>query len=196
MNLCFALKFAACCLTFGLASCQTTGPANPPSPALSPSSTPSPVISPTLPVKSDAVKTFEKRLRGELIKQAGITVQTVTCPAQVNVEKQDPFTCQAIAEGKTFQVAVNPKTTSKQDKNELRWNTKGLLVLPKLEQTIQQGIQQQFRLAVKVACGGKSKVRMAKPGDSFQCQVSDQRGQTRAVTVRVDDDQGNVTWKL
>jgi hypothetical protein len=145
-------------------------------------------------VKSEAVKTFEKRLRGELIKKAGITVQTVTCPVAVNVEAQDAFTCEAIAEGKTFQVAVNPKNTPTQDKNELRWNTQGLLVLPKLEKTIQQGIQQQFRLDVTVNCGGK--VRLAKPGESFQCQVSDRRGQTRPVSVRVDDTQGNVTWKL
>ncbi len=128
------------------------------------------------------------------MKKAGITVQTVTCPATVQVAAPDPFTCQAIAEGKTFQVAVNPKTAKPQDKNELRWNTQGLLVLPKLEQTIQQGMQQQFRLEVQVNCGGK--VRLAKPGESFQCQVRDRQGQTRPVSVRVEDAQGNVTWKL
>jgi len=194
MNHFLALKLAACGLAISLAGCQTTGASNSQlsTPPVSPASSPAP--SPTLPSKSDAVKTFEKRLRGELIKKAGIAVQTVSCPAQVNVKNQDPFTCEAIAEGKTFQVAVNPKTGKQQDKSGLRWNTKGLLVLPKLEQTIQQGIQQQFRLDVKVACGGK--IRVAKPGENFQCQIRDQRGQSKAVTVRVDDEQGNVTWKL
>ncbi|MDX2231995.1 MAG: DUF4333 domain-containing protein [Leptolyngbyaceae cyanobacterium bins.349] len=194
MNLSHALKSGIGCLVLSLSGCQTSPPAVTSSPA-----TPSPVmpsVSPTsqLPVKSEAVKTFEKRLRGELIKQAGITVQSVNCPVQVKVDTQDPFICEATAEGKTFRVAINPATNAKQDKNELRWSTKDVLVLPKLEQTIRQGIQTQFRLDVKANCGGK--IRVAKPGETFQCQVTDSRGQSRAVTVRVDDEQGNVTWKL
>lgn len=192
MTLLHALKSSACCLAIFLASCQVTTPTatQPPTP----SPLPSPSLKPSPPAKSNAVITFEKRLRGELIKTAGITVQTVNCPTQVvNVETQ-PFTCIATAEGKTFNVAINPKADTKQAKNELRWNTQGLLVLPKLEKTIQQGIQQQFRLDVKTSCGGK--VRVAKPGETFQCQVTDSRGQTKPVTVRVDDEQGNVTWRL
>ncbi len=164
---------------------------SPPSPSLSPSAIATP------PQKSEVVKNFEKRLRGDLIKKAGIPVQTVSCPLTVDVNTRSPFTCEATAEGQKFAIAVNPKTTtpaSPTDKNELRWSTQGLLVLPKLEQTIQQGIQQQFQLAVKANCGGK--IRVAKPGDTFQCRVTDDRGQTKAVSVRVDDAQGNVTWKL
>jgi len=197
MNCLHALKFRTCCLALlvigAIAGCQTT----PPPITVSPTPSPSPslvVPSPTASPKSAAVKTFEKRLRGELIKKAGIKVQTVSCPAEVNVATQDSFTCEATAEGKTFQIAVNPQNDTKQDKNELRWNTIGVLVLPKLEQTIQKGIQQQFRLDVKANCGGK--VRLVKPGDTFQCQVTDGRGQSRAIKVRVDDDRGNVTWKL
>jgi hypothetical protein len=79
------------------------------------------------------------------------------------------------------------------DSDGLQWSTKGLLVLPKLEKTIQQGIQEQFGVAVKTQCGGK--VRVAKPGDTFTCKLTDGKGE-RSVTVRVDDEQGNVTWKL
>lgn len=198
MNCLHALKSSACCLALfwvgAIAGCQTTTPSVTVSPTISPVPTPVVSSSPTSTPKSEAVKTFEKRLRGELIKKAGITVQLVNCPTAINVEK-DPFICEATAEGKTFQVAVNPQNaTEQQDKNELRWSTKGVLVLPKLEQTIQKGIQQQFRLEVKANCGGK--IRIAKPGDTFQCQVTDSRGQSRAVKVRVDDDRGNVTWKL
>lgn len=194
MNLPHALKSSACCLAILMVSCQATTPSSTVSPSSSPVSISSPSPVPTSPVKSEAVKTFEKRLRGELIKKAGITVQTVSCPAQVNVETQAPFFCQATVEGKAFTVAVNPKSNTKTDKNELRWNTQGVLVLPKLEQTIRQGIQQQFRLDVKTNCGGK--IRIVKSGETFQCKVTDSRGQTRPVTVRVDDEQGNVTWKL
>jgi hypothetical protein len=76
----------------------------------------------------------------------------------------------------------------------LQWSTKDLLVLPKLEKNIQQGIQQQFGLAVKTNCGGT--IRLAKPGETFTCKVTDPKGQTQTVNVRVDDEKGNVTWKL
>lgn len=76
----------------------------------------------------------------------------------------------------------------------MQWNTKDLLVLPKLEKNIQQGIQEQFGLAVKTNCGGK--IRLAKPGETFACKVTDPKGQTQTVNVRVDDNKGNVTWKL
>lgn len=182
-----------------LLACQAT-PGDPTAiapPSPSPSQAPTAIATPTPPQKSEIVKNFEKRLRGDLIKKAGIPVQTVNCPLTVDVNTRSPFTCEATAEGQKFAIAVNPKTTtpaSPTDKNELRWSTQGLLVLPKLEQTIQQGIQKQFQLAVKANCGGK--IRVAKPGDTFQCSVTDDRGQTKAVSVRVDDAQGNVTWKL
>ncbi|MBF2029693.1 MAG: DUF4333 domain-containing protein [Oscillatoriales cyanobacterium C42_A2020_001] len=194
MNLSYALKSGACCLVILAAGCQATPPSPTPSPSVQASA--NPVVSPfpTPPAKSATVKTFEKRLRGHLIKKAGIPIQTVSCPAQVDVKTQAPFFCEATTEGKTFTVVINPKSNTTTDKSELRWSTKGLLVLPKLEQTIQQGIQKQFRLDVKANCGGK--VRVAKPGETFQCKVTDSRGQTKPVTVRVDDEQGNVTWRL
>lgn len=112
------------------------------------------------------------------------------CPYQLPVKPLEKFTCEAKAEGKTFAIAINASGKE----SELQWSTKGLLVLPKLEQTIAKGIQDQFKVKVKTACGGK--VRIAKPGETFQCKIVDERGQSRAVTVRVDDEAGNVTWKL
>ncbi|MEX0269356.1 DUF4333 domain-containing protein [Leptolyngbyaceae cyanobacterium UHCC 1019] len=87
-----------------------------------------------------------------------------------------------------------PQLPSPAQKSELQWSTKGLLVLPKLEQTIQKGIKAQFQIEVKTNCGGK--LRVVKPGDTFACQVTDQKGTTKPITVRVDDEKGNVTWKL
>lgn len=187
------VKQGVCWITGLLTACsQSLSPSPSPAPSLSPSTLPAPstavVASP--PAKSPTVKAFEQRLQADIIRRSKIAVQRVNCPAQVPIEVTQPFSCQAMAEGKTFVVVVAPRAS----KRELQWSTKGLLVLPKLEQTIQQGIQTQFRLDVKTNCGGK--VRVARSGDRFQCKITDDRGQTRAVTVQVDDDKGNVTWKL
>jgi hypothetical protein len=102
----------------------------------------------------------------------------------------------AIPEGIVSRIAPSPlpQPPSPAKKSELQWSTKGLLVLPKLEQTIQKGIKAQFQIEVKTNCGGK--LRVVKPGDTFKCQVTDQKGTTKPITVRVDDEKGNVTWKL
>jgi Domain of unknown function (DUF4333) len=197
-----------------------------------PSLSDSPAANPSQPVaspqgnKSAETQALETRLKKEIMAKSGITIQSVTCPATISPTATRGFECQAIAENKSFTVAITPKPNKtsttpppkpadpkpadpkarepkasdpkasdpKPAKNELQWNTKGLLVLPKLERTIQQGIKQQFQIDVKTSCGGK--VRIAKPGDTFECKVTDQRGQTKAVQVRVDNEQGGVTWKL
>ncbi|NJP11836.1 MAG: DUF4333 domain-containing protein [Leptolyngbyaceae cyanobacterium RU_5_1] len=140
--------------------------------------------------KSQTTRELENKLRANVSQKAGINVRAVNCPATTRIESGQLFNCQATAEGKTFTLSIR----SPDDKRELQWNTTGLLVLPKLEQTIQQGIKEQFRLDVKTNCGGT--IRIAKPGDTFECKVIDGRGQTKTVVVRVDDEKGNVTWKL
>ena len=164
--------------------------------SLNPSpSTPSPSPIPSIAVaspntKSKDVLLLEAKLKQELAQKAKITIQSLDCPEQDAVTVSKGFNCRATAEGKNFTVAIAPK----KGKGELQWSTKGLLVLPKLEQTIRQGIQAQFNVDVKTNCGGK--IRVAQPGETFQCNITDGRGQTRAVKVRVNDDKGNITWNL
>ncbi len=190
--------------------CTGTSTVSPTPPTPTPQASPAGIMTPRSPEKSLATKTLETKLRTAIAKKSGIPVQTIQCPDQIPVQANAPFNCQATAEGQTFTIAINSKEDNskddkpknnkhskdnqKIDKNELQWSTKGLLVIPKLEQTIQQGIKQQFNVAVKTSCGGK--VRAAKQGDQFQCKIIDNRGQARAVNVRVDDEKGNVTWKL
>lgn len=189
MNLSHPLKSGAYCLVMLLLGCAAT-PSSTPPPTAQKSPVPLATPAPSAPAKPETVKVFENRLQTELTKQSGIKIQQVNCPAQIATGTEKTFNCQAIAEGKSFTVSISPEKNNQ----ELQWSTQGLLVLPKLEETIQQGIQEQFRLDVQANCGGK--VRIAKPGDAFQCQITDNRGQTRPVVVQVDDDKGNVTWKL
>ncbi|MBM0743906.1 DUF4333 domain-containing protein [Phormidium sp. CLA17] len=169
--------------------------------------------------KPAATKALEYRLKTEVSKKSGIPVQSITCPISANPEDGKPFDCRAIAANQTFLVALRPKETplaptaqagtkpklaispdpqpqfpNPAQKSELQWSTKGLLVLPKLEKTIQKDIKAQFQIEVKTNCGGK--IRVVKPGDTFACQVTDQKGTTKPITVRVDDEKGNVTWKF
>jgi len=208
----------------GLTGC--TEPRSPistaPTVPASPTVATSPAVMPSaaaIAQKAAATKALEYRLKAEVTKKSGIPVQSIVCPITANPEDGKPFDCQAVAANQAFLVALRPKAApfvlppqagakpktaiaptppaqplSPTQKSELQWSTKGLLVLPKLEQTIQKGIKAQFQIEVKTNCGGK--LRVVKPGDTFTCQVTDQKGTTKPITVRVDDEKGNVTWKL
>lgn len=184
------LSYIALLLVGFLSSCSERSPSTSttPAPSASPQASFSPIATPSPEAK--AIQDLERKLQADVSKTATVPVRSVTCPTNIKLETAKTFTCQATAEGKTFPLAINLENKQK----GLQWSTKDLLVLPKLEKNIQQGIQEQFGLAVKTNCGGK--IRLAKPGETFACKVTDPKGQTQTVNVRVDDEKGNVTWKL
>ncbi len=187
------LSFTVLLLVSMVAGCSGRSPSTLTTPATPSASPQASFTSPTAtlsPEKSKALQDLERKLQTDVSKTAAVPVRSVTCPADINLETAKTFTCQATAEGKTFPLTINLENKKK----GLQWSTKDLLVLPKLEKNIQQGIQEQFGLAVKTDCGGK--IRLAKPGETFACKVTDPKGQTQTVKVRVDDEKGNVTWKL
>lgn len=224
MNFLWIAQLSIAGLLVGLVGCTESRSLLGTAPTASPSSivAASPLVTPSataIAQKPAATKALEYRLKTEVTKKSGIPVQSIVCPVTANPEDGKPFDCQAMAANQTFLVALRPKATpfvlppqagakpkmaiaptpktqlpSPTQKSELQWSTKGLLVLPKLEQTIQKGIKAQFQIEVKTNCGGK--LRVVKPGDTFKCQVTDQKGTTKPITVRVDDEKGNVTWKL
>lgn len=186
------LSFTSLLLVGILPGCSGRSPSTPatPTPSSSPQVSVASPIATSSPEKSKAMQDLEQKLQTDVSKTATVSVRSVTCPTNINLDAVKTFTCQATAEGKTFPLAINLENKKK----GLQWSTKDLLVLPKLEKNIQQGIQEQFGLAVKTNCGGK--IRLAKPGEKFTCKVTDPKGQTQTINVRVDDEKGNVTWKL
>lgn len=187
------LSFTGLLLVSMISACAERSPSTSTSPAPAAAfpqavvTTPSPTPTAT---PSQAIQDLERKLQVDVSKTAAVPVRSVKCPTNINLESTKTFICQATAEGKTFPLAINLESKKK----GLQWSTKDLLVLPKLEKNIQRGIQEQFGLAVKTNCGGK--IRLAKPGETFACKVTDPKGQTQTVNVRVDDEKGNVTWKL
>jgi Domain of unknown function (DUF4333) len=163
-------------------------PTSSPNPTASPSPTsaPSPTSTASSTNKSAEVKTIETKL-GELVaKEANISIQAIACPANLEQKAGTTYDCQVASDAGTFLVAVEPTGQS----GQFRWSTKGLLLLGKLDQFLQQNAQTPDGGKVSVDCGGK--IRPAKPGETFACKVTDSKGKTRTTKVTVKDDQGNV----
>jgi len=181
-----------------LVGCSTPNAAptnNSPVASLSPSPTSSPSPSPTVspsPIanKPEAVQAFETRLSQAVAQVIGLPLQTIDCPANVELKANNRFDCQGMSDGQSFAIAVNMTD----DPAKFQWGTKGLLLLPKLEAFIQKRVKDKSGLDVKADCGGK--LRVAKPGDSFECKVTDTRNQARSAKVIVKDEQGSVDISL
>ena len=152
----------------------------------SPTITPSPVSS----SQSQATKDLENRLSKAFTDTTKVPLDSVACPAQFEVKAGNRFSCQATSEGQTFAIAVELTNPD----GQFQWNTKSLLVLSKLEQFIQSRIRDKGGPDVTANCGGK--IRVAQPGDTFECKVTGAQAQSRSAQVKVKDEQGSVDISL
>lgn len=158
----------------------------------SPTATPavSPTVSPSAVAKSEATKDLEGRLSKAFTASTKVPLDAVDCPAQFEVKAGNRFNCQATSEGQSFTIAVELTNPD----GQFQWNTRELLVLPKLEQYIQSRVRDKGGPDVTANCGGK--LRVAKPGDTFECKVTSSQGQARSAQIKVKDEQGGVDISL
>ncbi|XGW00418.1 MAG: DUF4333 domain-containing protein [Leptolyngbya sp. BL-A-14] len=150
----------------------------------------SPTASPSVIAKSEATKDLEGRLSKAFTASTKVPLDSVDCPVQFEVKAGNRFNCQATSEGQSFTIAVELTNPD----GQFEWNTKKLLVLPKLEQYIQSRIRDKGGPDVTANCGGK--LRVAKPGDIFECKVTSSQGQARSAQIKVKDEQGGVDISL
>ena len=137
---------------------------------------------------------LDKSIRAGISAQVGLETAAIQCPGAPETAKAGvKFTCTAAPNlGGLLTVEV----TQKDDAGNISWNivkTEGLIDLGKLEEAVSAGLAQQRGEIAKVDCGGK--FRAAKQGESFDCKVAGESGET-TVTVTPKDDEGNVRWAV
>lgn len=90
-----------------------------------------------------------------------------------------------------FTVAV------KVEDSEGRFNldSKGIVVASKIEDSIDRAVKQQAGVDVKTDCGN-SPIRIAKTGETFECEVTTPQGEKQAAKVTFKDEDGNVDFEL
>ncbi|MDX2100385.1 MAG: DUF4333 domain-containing protein [Leptolyngbyaceae cyanobacterium bins.59] len=150
-----------------------------------------PGIPPTSPGNAPvSVAKVEETLKGFFAQKTGVKIDAVSCPKTLQLKTGNSFTCEAKAENKTFPMNVNVRS----EQGDFGVEVKGLLVLSKLEEQIASTIQQRTGVTVTTTCG--ESLRITKAGDAFECKVTSPQGQSQAVKVTVEDDQGRVRWRL
>lgn len=163
---------------------------------LSPPTTspPNPLMTPTPPPgagdQPEATRNLEARLQTTVSQTINAPLQSIDCPPRPTLQAGDRFDCQATLDNQSFVVSI----TITDAIGQFDWQTRGLVQLPKLEQFIQQQIREKGGGEVTASCGGT--IRIVKPGDSFDCQVTNAQGQNRTTRVTVKDEQGTVEVAL
>jgi hypothetical protein len=128
--------------------------------------------------------------------QLGLEVASVNCPQEERKAKA----------GDTFECEVTPKdggkmtvkVTEKDDQGNVNWEvvkSEGFLSVPTVEESITKGLKEQANLDATVSCGDP-KLRVSKPGETFDCKATGADGSANTVTVTVKDTEGNVSWAL
>ncbi len=134
----------------------------------------------------------EKEIRRGLQDKTGVSFTSVDCPRKRKIREGDTFECRAEAsDGGTLEVAVE-QTDSR---GGVEWHVeRGLVEASEVEDQVARGIREQQGMEATVDCGASAIV--ARKGDSFDCAVRAPTGDLGAVTVTVEDDEGNFTWRL
>jgi len=141
---------------------------------------------------------IRKAIRDGLASQIHLENVAVVCPPETRALKEgDTFDC----DGKPQEgghLVVN--VTQKDDQGNIDWNLtkiEGFLNLTTVEEAIVTGIKEQADTDATVSCGGGvKKLRVSKPGDTFDCTATTPDGAARTVKVTVKDTDGNISWAL
>lgn len=141
---------------------------------------------------------IEANIQADIERQGRrLSLSAVRCPSDVSRQAGAYFRCvgELDPEG-TFTINV----TQQDSQGNVAWevpNSKVLLNLPTVEDTIQQGLSQAFGQRALIDCGTAT-YRVNQPGDRFQCQVVGglETGSNTidSVLVRIDSD-GNLSWQ-
>jgi hypothetical protein len=142
--------------------------------------------------------TVEATLKADIERQGRrLSLNAVRCPSDVTRQAGAYFRCvgELNPEG-TFTINVTQQDTQ----GIITWevpNSKALLNLPKVEDSIQQGLAKAFGKRALIDCGTAT-YRVNLPGDRFQCQVvggiEAEATSIQSVLVSIDPD-GNLSWQ-
>jgi C-terminal processing protease CtpA/Prc len=120
-----------------------------------------------------------------------VPIESVTCPENANFKAGSTFECEAKAQGVNFGIQVKMEN----EQGKFNTNIKGLLLnLSKIEDKLQATLKEKAGTDVTADCGGK--LRAAKTGDTFTCQLKNKEGQTRNVQITVKNEKGELNVKL
>ncbi|MBD2032621.1 DUF4333 domain-containing protein [Phormidium sp. FACHB-322] len=140
----------------------------------------------------------ESAIQADIERQGRrLSLKAVLCPGDVSRQAEAYFRCVGEVDGGgTFTINV----IQQDNQGNITWevpNSKALLNLPKVEDSIQQGLSQAHGKRALIDCGSAT-YRVNQPGDRFECQVvggvtTDTRTIT-AVVVSIDPD-GDLSWQ-
>lgn len=133
---------------------------------------------------------IESGIASEIAEQTGFGVKTVQCPDNVPVKAGEVFTC-TVVDDQDSRATV--EVTQKDDKGGVTWKLQTLLT-SQLISEIQTGIEQQTGTTVESVECPQDVVIAA--GETFECIVTDDAGNTATVEATQQDDRGNVSWEL
>ena len=137
----------------------------------------------------------EKSIADGLAQQLGLAMTSVTCPPEPRAPRSgDRFQC-------TGQPAIGGsilvEVTQKDATGNIGWKvtkSTGLFDMQAAAAAVEQGLRDQMGAEVEVSCGDRW--HLGSAGDFFECVGVAADGTTPTVVITVQDDAGNISWKL
>lgn len=139
--------------------------------------------------KSEKEDKLESQIKPLLEEKLGKT-DSLDCPDKFEIKAGNTFNCKASIQNTPFKV----KVVIKDNQGNLSWKATELLVLAKVEDSIVQAFKQRG-ITAQADCGSsQKKYHTAIPQETFQCKASDGKGNTTAIKVTVQNEDGTVKF--
>ncbi len=120
----------------------------------------------------------------------GTTGASVECPEKIEIKKGGQFECTSVVDGVTVRAHVEQQN----DQGNVSYKLVGGVVFSEKLGIIVEAELGAQKVKATVDCG--SPIRLSKPGTTFTCNAVDSNGQTATIDVRINDESGDVNWKL
>jgi hypothetical protein len=132
----------------------------------------------------------ENTIETVLLKGTTILKKSIVCPKKIIIKINTVFQCKV--ESDIGVIVVEGKFKDQEGGYVVK--SKNFIIFSLVEEKIKSGLQEVYDIKVSlVKCDYKDK--LTKPGDTFQCKVTNLKGKTDTVIVTLENEYGDWNWK-
>ncbi len=132
----------------------------------------------------------EKLVRTLIEKSLGVKDAKVECPEKIEIKEGGTFQCKSVIDG----IEVLSEIEQQDDKANVSYRlTKGVVLTGPLIYQLQAEFKAKSVVA-EVTC--EKGVYLSKPNTGFTCTAQDTKGDKAKVLVTIQDEIGNLKWKI
>jgi hypothetical protein len=150
-----------------------------------------PFVPETIDEFSGTSTEVKNTIKSTLKRDSTILPKSIICPEKISIKINSVFQCKVESDIGVF--VVEGKIKDSEGTYDIKF--KNLMGFSLVEKRLKNQILESYNIEVSsVECPDID--RLAKPGDTFLCKVTDLKKETRTVVIKVENEYADWSWKV